>query len=45
MYTVSYMGRGPIGSDELRPPGNFSPVHGFGKLWRTSPEVRLSELG
>jgi hypothetical protein len=39
-YVDSYVEGEPIGTDELPPPGLFSPVRGFGKLWRTVPEVR-----
>jgi hypothetical protein len=44
MYVDSYVEGEPIGTDELPPPGKFSPVRGFGKLWRTVPEVR-AQLG
>jgi hypothetical protein len=40
LYIASYIEGEPIGIDELPPPGKFSPVRGFGKLWRTVPEVR-----
>jgi hypothetical protein len=44
MYIDSYSEGEPIGTDELPPPGKYAPVRGFGKLWRTVPEVR-SVLG
>ncbi len=42
LYTDSYVEGEPVGTDELPPPGKFTPVRGFGKLWRTVPEVRAS---
>jgi hypothetical protein len=42
IYIDSYVEGEPVGTDELPPPGKFSPVRGFGKLWRTVPEVRAS---
>jgi hypothetical protein len=42
LYADNYVEGEPIGTDELPPPGKFSPVRGFGKLWRTVPEVRAS---
>jgi hypothetical protein len=42
IYLDSYVEGEPIGTDELPPPGKFSPVRGFGKLWRSVPEVRAS---
>jgi hypothetical protein len=44
MYIDSYREGEPIGTAELPPPGKHAPVRGFGKLWRTVPEVR-SALG
>jgi hypothetical protein len=44
IYSDSYVEGEPIGTDELPPPGKHAPVRGFGKLWRTVPEVR-SALG
>jgi hypothetical protein len=40
VYFDSYVEGEPIGTEELPPPGLFSPVRGFGKLWRMVPEVR-----
>ena len=31
----------PVGE---RPPGTFEPLHGFGKIWREQPAVKL-QLG
>jgi hypothetical protein len=44
IYVDSYVEGEPVGTDELPPPGKFAPVRGFGKLWRTVPEVR-AQLG
>jgi hypothetical protein len=42
IYIDSYIEGEQVGTDELPPPGKFAPVRGFGKLWRTVPEVRQS---
>jgi hypothetical protein len=44
LYLDDYVEGEPVGADELPPPGKFSPVRGFGKLWRNIPEVR-AKLG
>jgi hypothetical protein len=44
VYIDSYVEGEPVGTDELPPLGKYAPVRGFGKLWRTVPEVR-STLG
>lgn len=36
----SYVEGEPVGTSELPPPGRYAPVRGFGKLWRTNPQVR-----
>jgi hypothetical protein len=40
LYIDSYVEGEPVSTDELPPPGKFTPLRGFGKLWRTVPEVR-----
>ncbi len=42
MYIDTFVEGEQIGTDELAPPGKYVPVRGFGKLWRTVPEVRQS---
>jgi hypothetical protein len=39
IYIDSYV-EGESESGEQPPPGLFTPVRGFGKLWRTAPQVR-----
>jgi hypothetical protein len=39
-YIDTYSEGEPVGTDELPPPGKYAPVRGFGKLWRTVPELR-----
>jgi hypothetical protein len=31
-----------VGTNESPPPGKYAPLRGFGKLWRTVPELRQS---
>ena len=40
VYIDSYSEGEPVGTDELPPPGKYAPLRGFGKLWRTVPDVR-----
>jgi hypothetical protein len=42
LFPDSYVEGEPVGTDELPPPGRFSPVRGFGKLWRMIPELRAN---
>jgi hypothetical protein len=39
-YPDTYVEGEPVGTGELPPPGLFSPVRGFGKLWHNNAEVR-----
>ena len=40
VYIDSYIEGEAVGTNELPPPGKYVPVRGFGKLWRSVPEVR-----
>jgi hypothetical protein len=40
VFIDSYVEGEPVGTAELPPPGLYAPTRGFGKIWRTVPEVR-----
>ena len=42
IFTDTYVEGESVGTDELPPLGKFSPLRGFGKLWRMTPELRAT---